>query len=209
MAGTQTTLGASARVGNVYGDEGPLVSALRSAGAVAMGNTKIIQTLAGWESDNPVYGRTNNPWNVDRTPGGSSGGEAAIIAAGGSPLGLAGDFGGSTRLPAHFCGVHGFKPTSTRLTNADFATGLLGYGQEAFIPKPGPIARSVGDLALAMQIFAATSLTPAFDLVPPVPWRDPERIPHWRDDVVLAVMAALEAHFRSTDDHPTTPIDPA
>ena len=176
VAGTQTTLGASARVGNVYNDEGPLVSALRSAGAVVLGKTNIIQTLAGWESDNPVYGRTNNPWNLDRTPGGSSGGEAAIIAAGGSPLGLAGDFGGSTRLPAHFCGVHGFKPTSTRLTNADFATGLLGYGQEAFIPQPGPIARSVGDLALAMEIFAATSLTPTFDLVPPVPWSDPERI---------------------------------
>lgn len=176
VAGTQTTLGASAKVGNVYHDEGPLVSALRSAGAVVLGKTNIIQTLAGWESDNPVYGRTNNPWNLDRTPGGSSGGEAAIIAAGGSPLGLAGDFGGSTRLPAHFCGVHGFKPTSTRLTNADFATGLLGYGQEAFIPQPGPIARSVGDLTLAMEIFAATSLTPAIDLVPPVPWPDPAQV---------------------------------
>lgn len=172
VAGTQTTLGASKQVGNVYQDEGPLVSALRRAGAIVLGKTNIIQTLAGWESDNPVYGRTNNPWNRDRTPGGSSGGEAAIIAAGGSPLGLAGDFGGSTRLPAHFCGVHGFKPTSTRLSNADFATDLLGFGQEAFIPQPGPIARSVGDLELAMQLFAATSMDHTFDLVPPVPWSD-------------------------------------
>ncbi len=173
VAGTQTTLGASKQVGNVYHDEGPLVTALRDAGAIVLGKTNIIQTLAGWESDNPVYGRTNNPWNLDRTPGGSSGGEAAIIAAGGSALGLAGDFGGSTRVPAHFCGVHGFKPTSTRLTNSDFATGLLGFGQEAFIPQPGPAARSVADLCLAMELFAATSHQLTFDLAPPVPWHDP------------------------------------
>ncbi len=176
VAGTQTTLGASKRIGNVYDDEGPLVTALRRAGAIVLGKTNIIQTLAGWESDNPVYGRSNNPWNLDRTPGGSSGGEAAIIAAGGSPLGLAGDLGGSSRVPAHFCGVHGFKPTSLRLTNADFATGLLGYGQEAVIPQPGPIARSVGDLQLAMKLFAATSLDLTFDAVPPVPWSDPDAV---------------------------------
>lgn len=173
VAGTQTTLGASEQIGNVYSDEGPLVTKLREAGAIVLGKTNIIQTLAGWESDNPVYGRTNNPWNPDRSPGGSSGGEAAIIAAGGSALGLAGDFGGSIRLPAHFCGVHGFKPTSGRLSNDDFATGLLGNGQEAIIPQPGPIARSVADLQLAMRVFAETSMSPTGDLVPPVPWADP------------------------------------
>lgn len=173
VTGTQTTLGASNKIGTTFHDEGPLVSALRNAGAIVLGKTNIIQTLAGWESDNPVYGRTNNPWNLERTPGGSSGGEAAIVAAGGSALGLAGDFGGSTRVPAHFSGVHGLKPTSTRLTNADFAPGLLGAGQEVFIPQPGPIARSVADLGLAMELFAATSLAHTSDVVPPVPWPDP------------------------------------
>lgn len=173
VAGTQTTLGVSKQIGNVYHDEGPLVTKLRGAGAIVLGKTNIIQTLAGWESVNPVYGRTNNPWDLDRSPGGSSGGEAAIVAACGSALGLAGDLGGSTRLPAHFCGVHGFKPTSTRLSNSDFAPGLLGNGQEAFIPQPGPIARSVADIELAMRLFAETSLQTTEDLVPPVPWQDP------------------------------------
>jgi fatty acid amide hydrolase len=176
VAGTQTTLGATNKIGNVYHDEGPLVTKLRQAGAIILGKTNIIQTLAGPESVNRVYGRSNNPWNLERTPGGSSGGEGAIIAARGSALGLAGDFGGSTRIPAHFCGVHGLKPTSGRLTNDDFATGLLGYGQEVFIPQPGPIARTVADLELAMAVLAETSLNVTHDLVPPVPWPDPSRV---------------------------------
>jgi len=176
VAGTQTTLGATNKIGNVYSDEGPLVKNLREAGAIILGKTNIIQTLAGFESDNRVYGRSSNPWNLERTPGGSSGGEAAIIAAGGSVIGLAGDFGGSTRIPAHFCGLHGLKPTSGRLTNDDFATGLLGYGQEVFIPQPGPIARTVADLHLAMSVLAETSLNATHDLVPPVPWPDPGKV---------------------------------
>ncbi|MFW2380520.1 MAG: amidase [Acidimicrobiales bacterium] len=176
VSGTQTTLGASERIRNVYYDEGPLVTALRNAGAIILGKTNVIQTLAGWESDNPVYGRTNNPWNLGRTPGGSSGGEAAIVASGGSALGLAGDFGGSIRVPASFCGVHGFKPTAGRLSNDDFPGGLLTSGQETFIPQPGPIARTVEDLSLAMEVFGETSLQPTGDVVPPVPLRDPARI---------------------------------
>jgi len=91
VAGTQTTLGATNKIGNVYHDEGPLVTKLREAGAIILGKTNIIQTLAGMESDNRVYGRTQNPHNLDRSSGGSSGGEASVITAGGSPLGLAGD----------------------------------------------------------------------------------------------------------------------
>jgi fatty acid amide hydrolase len=173
VKGTQTTLGATNKIGNIYHSEGPLVSKLRQAGAIILGKTNIIQTLAGWESDNHVYGRTNNPWNLDRSPGGSSGGEAAIIAARGSALGLAGDYGGSTRIPAHFCGLHGLKPTSGRLSNDDFATGLLSSGQEVFIPQPGPIARTVADIQLVMALFAETSQETTGDLVPPVPWPDP------------------------------------
>jgi fatty acid amide hydrolase len=176
VKGTQTTLGATNKIGNVYHSEGPLVSKLREAGAIILGKTNIIQTLAGWESDNRVYGRANNPWNLDRSSGGSSGGEAAIIAARGSALGLAGDYGGSTRIPAHFCGVHGLKPTSGRLSNDDFPSDLLGSGQEVFIPQPGPIARTVADLQLAMALFAETSMKTTGDLVPPVPWPDPKSV---------------------------------
>jgi fatty acid amide hydrolase len=176
VAGTQTTLGATNKIGNVFNSEGPLVTKLRQSGAIIMGKTNIMQTLAGIESDNRVYGRSSNPWNLDRTPGGSSGGEAAIVAAGGSALGLAGDFGGSTRIPAHFCGVCGFKPTSGRLTNDDFSPGLLEGGQEIVIPQPGPITRTVGDMVLAMKIFVETSQRVTRDLVPPVPWRDPAQV---------------------------------
>jgi fatty acid amide hydrolase len=99
VAGTETTIGLTGQVGKKYDRDGPLVARLRQAGAIIVGKTNIMQTLAGWESDNPVYGRTNNPWNLERTPGGSSGGEAAIIAARGVPLGLGGDLGGSIRIP--------------------------------------------------------------------------------------------------------------
>jgi fatty acid amide hydrolase len=111
VRGTQTTLGATNKIGNVYDDEGPLVTKLRAEGAIILGKTNIIQTLLAYESDNRVYGRTNNPWDLERSPGGSSGGDAAIVAAGGAPLALAGDLGGSVRIPPHSCGVHGFKPT--------------------------------------------------------------------------------------------------
>ncbi len=176
VSGTQVTLGALNKVGNVYKDEGSIVRKLRDEGAVILGKTNIIQTLSGFESDNRVYGRSNNPWNLERTPGGSSGGEGAMVAVGGSALGMAGDFAGSTRIPAHFCGVHGLKPTTGRLTNDDFPADLLGYGQEAVIPQPGPIARSVRDLSLAMEVMTQTSMSYTIDLVPPVPWRDPENV---------------------------------
>ncbi len=176
VKGTETTLGVLSQVGKKYNTEGPLVTKLRQAGAIILGKTNIIQTLAGWESDNRVYGRTNNPWNLARSPGGSSGGESAIIAAGGSPLGLAGDLGGSTRIPAHICGLHSLKPTSRRLSNDDFPAGLLSGGQETIIPQPGPIARTVGDIKLAMEVLTAPSAKETYDLVPPVPWPDPSKV---------------------------------
>lgn len=86
VRGTQTTLGATNKIGNVYDDEGPLVTKLRAEGAIILGKTNIVQTLLGHESDNRVYGRSNNPWDLERSPGGSSGGDAAIVASGGVPL---------------------------------------------------------------------------------------------------------------------------
>ena len=86
--------------------DGVMVQRLKDAGAVVLGKTNVPQMMLWHECVNPVYGRTNNPWNVDRTPGGSSGGEAAILAAGGSYLGLGNDLGGSLRVPAHFSGIY-------------------------------------------------------------------------------------------------------
>ena len=182
VAGTQSTNGLTKEVGRIYQDEGPLVTRLRGAGAIILGKTNIMQYLAGWESDNPVYGRTNNPWDLERSPGGSSGGESAIIAAGGSPLGLGGDLGGSVRVPAHCTGIFGLKPTSNRLTTEDDPGGLVAAGQEAIVAQPGPMARTVADLCLAMDVLVSAADSGTAVLVPPVPWhgRDGVRIDNLR-----------------------------
>lgn len=176
VMGTQTTLGLKHLVGNRAKQEGPLVTRLRRAGAIILGKTNVAQTLIYHESDNPVYGQTKNPWKLDRTPGGSSGGEAAIIAAGGSPLGLGGDLGGSIRVPAHFCGICGLKPTTLRLTNDDIQAGLFSGGQEAILAQPGPMARTVADLCLAMEVLAAPGEESTSEFIPPIPWPDPKKV---------------------------------
>jgi fatty acid amide hydrolase len=176
VAGTQLCLGVSTHTGKISKTDGPLVARLRSAGAIILGKTNIPVSLYGWEADNPVYGTTNNPWNQKRTPGGSSGGEGAIIAARGSPMGLGGDFGGSIRIPSHFSGIHGLKPTSQRLTNVDTPSYLFSSGQNVVYPQPGPMARSVADLKLMMKVLADPPVIETPDFPPPVPWPDPDKI---------------------------------
>jgi fatty acid amide hydrolase len=138
-----------------------------------LGKTNVPQMVLYNEADNPVYGRTNNPWNTERAPGGSSGGCAAIIAANGSPLSLGSDIGGSVRLPSNACGIHSFKPTSGRLTMLGHAPIFV--GQEAILAQPGPLARSVADLNLALKVLAAPGQESFDTTVPPVPWSEPPR----------------------------------
>ncbi len=176
VKGTPTTLGIPNLADNVYDWEGFLVSRLRAAGAVFLGKTNVPQLLIAYESDNPIYGRTNNPWDLARSPGGSSGGEAAIVAARGSPLGLGGDYGGSIRVPAHFSGIAGLKPTTGRLALSDVPTGIYGAGQEAVLFQAGPMARRVEDLVMAMEVMVEEVESDNPVLVPPVPWRRPEDV---------------------------------
>src|SRR5262249_61139691 len=110
-AGVVCTGGTLGRAEHVPERDATVVARLRAAGGIVLGKTNAPEIAAAWETDNLVYGRTNNPYDLARTPGGSTGGESAIIAAGGSPLGLGTDAGGSIRLPAHFCGLPGLKPT--------------------------------------------------------------------------------------------------
>jgi fatty acid amide hydrolase len=215
MAGMPATIG----VASVAADErdGPLVARLRAAGAIVLGKTNVPQLLLYNESDNPVYGRTNNPADPSRSCGGSSGGEAAIIAAHGSPLGLGSDIGGSLRTPSHACGIAALKPTSGRLTNEDARLSGYALGQTAILSQPGPMARRVADLTLAMRVLAAPGQD-AFDpLVPPIPWREPGavdvaglRIAYYEDDgyfaaapavrrAVREAVAALEHHGASVE----------
>jgi fatty acid amide hydrolase len=171
VEGAPSTWGLPSRAGMLSKSDGPLVRRLRDAGAIALGITNVPQLLIYHESDNPVYGTCKNPWRSARTPGGSSGGEGAIVAAGGSALGLGGDLGGSIRVPAHFCGIHGLKPTAWRLSTLD-KPRFFDSGLEAVADQAGPLARSVEDLAVAMSVLAAPGQELFDRSVPPVPWPD-------------------------------------
>jgi fatty acid amide hydrolase len=196
VAGTPATLGIANRRGHLAAANGPLVARLRAAGAVVLGKTNVSQLLQALDSDNPLYGRTRNPWRLDRSPGGSSGGEAAILAAHGSALGLGSDLGGSLRVPAHCCGVSSLKPTAGRLTR--LGCGDHQRGQTVILDQAGPMARRVRDLALAMAVLAAPGAERFDPAVPPVPWREPGdvavtglRVGFYADDEVFACAPAI------------------
>lgn len=172
IAGTPTTIGLARRRDHRAEHTSPMVKRLLSAGAIVLGKTNVPELLVYYESDNPCYGRTNNPWNLERSPGGSSGGEGAIVASGGSPLGLGSDIGGSVRVPAHYCGVYGLKPTSNRLSKRGIFDDGMSPGQEAIVDQPGPLARTVEDLSLAMAVLAAPGQELFDETIPPVPWDD-------------------------------------
>lgn len=131
------------------------VQRLKAAGAIILGKTNVPEGLNDWQSYNPVYGTTNNPWDLGRSPGGSSGGAAAALAAGFVPLELGSDIGGSLRCPAHFCGVFSHKPSLDLIPQRG-----SGYPQTPPIPVIGdmvvigPMARSAADLALELQVLA-------------------------------------------------------
>ncbi|MFI4877145.1 MAG: amidase [Blastopirellula sp. JB062] len=150
VQGVPATIGLTRHQQSLASHDGDLVRRLREAGAIPLGVTNVPQLMLLHETDNPVYGRTNNPWQLDHGVGGSSGGEAAIIAAGGSPLGLGSDLGGSIRLPAHFCGIHGLKPTNRRIARTGAFANLRGMQGVEY--QAGPLARHVEDLELAMRV---------------------------------------------------------
>jgi fatty acid amide hydrolase len=165
LTGTPSTFGLSSRASILATQDDPWVARLRSAGAIVLGKTNVSQLLLYHESDNPVYGRTNNPWNVERSPGGSSGGQAAIIAAGGSPLGLGTDIGGSIRVPATSCGVVGMKPTAGRADDPGRYSAPI--GQRAIVSQVGVLARTVDDAELGLRVMAeggAPDDSPTFPL---------------------------------------------
>lgn len=134
------------------------VSRLKAAGAIIVGKTNVPPYLADWQSDNPNFGRTNNPHDLARSPGGSSGGAAAALAAGMVPLELGSDLGGSIRVPAHFCGVYGHKPTWNLVPDTGHTPpGYPGFerpGPQMPLGVVGPLARSASDLELALKILA-------------------------------------------------------
>ena len=116
--GLVTAAGTEGRSGFVPDEDATVVARLKGAGAVLLGKSNTPEMTMMWETYNMVYGRTNNPYDLSRSPSGSSGGAAAIIAAGGSPLDMGTDSAGSIRMPAHYCGIAGLKPTQGRVSRA-------------------------------------------------------------------------------------------
>jgi fatty acid amide hydrolase len=171
FAGRDTTLGLPSWRGRPAARDAAMVQALREAGAVILGRTNLSQTMLFVESRNPLFGQTVNPWSSAHSPGGSSGGEGAAIAAGMSPLGVGTDIGGSIRVPAAFCGICGIKPTLDRLPMRGYHAVLT--GQEAVRGQCGPLARTVGDLALFFRALDPHRMSELDGRVPPLPWEDP------------------------------------
>jgi amidase len=159
-AGMRTVSGFPPFANRIPSADAPPVGRLRKAGAIILGKTNLPTLASGIQTNNPVFGRTNNPWDLTRTPGGSSGGAAAAISAGLSYLEMGSDIGGSIRIPAHFCGVYGLKCTGGRVSGK----GHLASPRQLVIPKGweallqlasiGPLARSIDDLRLAFPIIA-------------------------------------------------------
>ncbi|SPF50709.1 Amidase [Candidatus Sulfopaludibacter sp. SbA4] len=162
LAGTVCTAGTLGRAHAAPSTEdATLVARLRAAGAIPIARTNLPDLLFAFESDNLIFGATNNPYDLTRTSGGSSGGEAALIAACGSPLGLGSDAAGSVRVPAAFCGIASIKPTSGRLSRTGHFPPAGGWIEALW--QIGPMARYVEDLSAAMALLAGPEATPFYD----------------------------------------------
>ncbi len=153
VAGLPTTWGLEAHRDWIAPTDSVAVARLKGAGAVIVGKTNVPPMLADWQSANPVYGRSNHPLDAGRTPGGSSGGSAAALAAGMIPLELGSDIGGSIRVPSHFCGVFGHKPSYGLVPNRGHEPPGVD-GVAPVLGVVGPMARSAEDLALALGVLA-------------------------------------------------------
>src|SRR5689334_3175921 len=145
IAGVRTTAGFEPLRRHVPGEDAAAVARLRAAGAAFLGNTNVPPLASDWQSDNPIYGRTTNPWDAGRTPGGSSGGSAAAVAAGMGFLSLGSDIGGSVRVPAAWTGLYGHKPTLNVVSLRGHIPPMPGVrGSPPSLPAAGPLARCPG-----------------------------------------------------------------
>jgi amidase len=193
VAGLQTTWGFEPFKGYIAPADSVGVSRLKAAGAVILGKTNIPPWLADYQSNNPVYGRTGNPFDLTRTPGGSSGGSAAALAAGMVPLEFGSDIGGSIRMPAHFCGVYGHKPSYNLVPLRGAGPPYTPDGAGVALLVFGPLARTAADLDLALNVLAGPDEGEATGYRLALP---PPRHAKLADYRVLLVV-----------DHPLTPLD--
>jgi amidase len=200
VAGLLCECGSVLRKGNTPSEDAPLVKRLRAAGAILLGNTNAPEFLMAYETDNLLYGRTNNPWDLSRTPGGSSGGEAAAIAAGCSAGGVGSDGGGSIRIPAHYTGICGLKPTPGRIPSTGHFPGSAGpFAQLGVV---GPMARTIRDVGKLFEVMAGPDPDdPASAPVPLRGWSESEirklGVAYFVDDGVTPVTSETAAAVRT------------
>lgn len=190
VAGCRCEVGSLINRGNVPAEDATVVDRLRKAGATILGTTNTPEFLMAYETDNSLYGRTNNPWNLDYTPGGSSGGESAAIAAGLSAGGFGSDSGGSVRVPAHFTGICSLKPTPGRIPGNGHLPGCV--GPFAILGAVGPMARTMDDITMLFEVLSGQD--PTDPVSPPVPYRKASladvkrlRVGYFEDDGLVPV----------------------
>jgi len=170
MAGLPTLCGSKFRLGHRAAEDATAVARMRAAGAIVLGKTNCPEFLSNYETDNYITGRTNNPWNLERTAGGSSGGESAAISAFCSAGGIGSDGGGSVRIPAHFCGIAGLKPTPGRVSAAGHFP-LIGH-PGGLLGVAGPMARTAADVRTLFAVLAGYDSQDPFSA--PVPLQSPK-----------------------------------
>jgi Asp-tRNA(Asn)/Glu-tRNA(Gln) amidotransferase A subunit family amidase len=200
VAGWRCECGSTLRKNYIATEDAPLVARLRAAGAIFLGNTNVPEFLMAYETNNSLYGRTNSPWDLTRTSGGSSGGEAAATAAGCSAGGVGSDGGGSIRIPAHFVGICGLKPTPGRIPSTGHYPPSAGpFAQLGVV---GPLARTVADVTRLFEVMAGPDpQDPASAPVPLRKWTDGEirklRIGYFENDGVTPVTPETAAAVRT------------
>jgi amidase len=195
-AGFRCEIGSVIHKGDVPREDAVVVARLRAAGALILGTTNCPEFLMAYETENLLYGRTHNPWDLERSPGGSSGGESAAIAAGMSAAGLGSDSGGSVRVPAHFTGICSLKPTPGRIPGRGHLPPCVGpFGVLGAI---GPMARTVADIDVMFRSLSGQD--PGDPLSPRVEWREPSfdelknnTIGYFEDDALVPVTPETRA----------------
>ena len=202
-AGLVTTSGAPTLRDFVPAEDAVAVERVLKAGAIILGKTNLPIFAGDWQSFNEIYGCTNNPWDVTRTAGGSSGGSAAALASGFVPLELGSDIGGSIRTPAHYCGVYGHKPSHGIVPGRGHIPGPPGTKGEPDLAVVGPLARSAADLRLALDVIAGPDVleAPAWVLDLPAPRAEQLegfRVGYWLDDPLCPIDSAVRSELEAT-----------